>query len=205
MSNDSHTRKISLEQSARRRTRRGLIERAIIGTLAVGGMLTIAMMAPKVLSLLKQEHLDYVLPTNPNQRLQETMSRMKRKGWIRFEQIGSKRYPRLTVLGRKQVNRLLLGTLSIRKPLRWDRRWRMVIFDIEEHRKSDRTKIRRILQRLGFLRLQNSVWIHPHDCEELIALIKTDMRIGRDVLYVIADAIEFDRPLRQHFGLPMTG
>ena len=205
MSNDSHTRKISLEQSARRRTRRGLIERAIIGTLAVGGMLTIAMMAPKVLSLLKQEHLDYVLPTNPNQRLQETMSRMKRKGWIRFEQIGSKRYPRLTVLGRKQVNRLLLGTLSIRKPLRWDRRWRMVIFDIEEHHKSDRTKIRRILQRLGFLRLQNSVWIHPHDCEELIALIKTDMRIGRDVLYVIADAIEFDRPLRQHFGLPMTG
>src|SRR3989344_6277857 len=124
MSDNPH-RKTSLEQSARRRTRRGLIERAVIGTLAVGGMLTIVMMAPKVLSLLKREHLDYILPTNPTQRLQETMSRMKRKGWIRFEQIGSKRYPRLTVLGRKQVNRLLLGTLSIRKPLRWDRRWRM--------------------------------------------------------------------------------
>lgn len=168
-------------------------------------MLTIAMMAPKILSLLKHEHLDYVMPADPKQRLRETMSRMKRKGWIRFEKIGSKRYPRLTARGHKQMRRVSLGTASIRKPLRWDRRWRMVIFDIEERRKSDRAKIRRLLHQLGFLRLQDSVWVHPHDCEEIIALIKTDMRIGRNVLYVIADAIEFDRPLRQHFGLSMTG
>ncbi|MBI4094001.1 CRISPR-associated endonuclease Cas2 [Candidatus Kaiserbacteria bacterium] len=204
MADGSH-RKESLESKARRRTRRGLVERAIIGTLAVGGMLTITMMAPKVLSLLKREHLDYVMPADPKQRLRETMSRMKRKGWIRFEQTGDKRYPRLTARGHKQIGQISLGTIAIRKPLRWDRRWRMVIFDIEERRKNDRAKIRYLLQKLGFLRLQNSVWVHPHDCEEIVALIKTDMRIGRNVLYVIADAIEFDRPLRQHFGLPMTG
>ncbi|MBI2610986.1 CRISPR-associated endonuclease Cas2 [Candidatus Kaiserbacteria bacterium] len=201
----SSNAKTPLERVARRRTRRGLIERAVISTLAVGGMLTIAMMAPKILTILKREHLDYVMPADPKQRLRETMSRMKRKGWVRFEEIGSKRYPRLTALGRKQVGQISLGTLSIRKPLRWDRRWRIVIFDIEERRKNDRAKIRHLLQQLGFLRLQNSVWVHPHDCEEIVALIKTDMRIGRDVLYVIADAIEFDKPLRQHFGLPMTG
>lgn len=195
----------SLEQSARRRTRRGLIEKTILGTLAIGGMLTVAMMAPKVLSLLKRDHLDYVLPADPKQRLQEVMSRMKKKGWVRFEESGGKRYPRLTVRGRKQVEKVSLGSIAIRKPLRWDRRWRMVIFDIEERRKANRKKIRLLLQRLGFLRLQNSVWVHPYDCEEIVALIKTDMRIGRDVLYVIADAIEFDRPLREQFELPMTG
>lgn len=196
---------ISLEQNARKRARRGLIERAIIGTLAFGGMLTIAMMAPKVLSLIKHEHLDYILPRDPKQRLQEVMSRMKQKGLIRYEAVRGKHYPRLTALGQKQATNIAFGAISIRKPRRWDRRWRMVIFDIEERRKNDRKKVRRLLQRLGFVRLQNSVWVHPYDCEEIIALIKADLRIGRDILYVIADAIEFDRPLRVHFGLPMTG
>lgn len=195
-------RKPTLETGVRSRGRKGVIEKAIIGTLALGGMLTIAMMAPKVLSVIKREHLDYVLPQDPKQRLRETISRMKRKSLITFKEIHGKRYPRLTTLGRQQIERVSLGELTIHKPFRWDRRWRMVIFDIEESRQNDRKKIRRLLQRLGFLQLQRSVWIHPYDCEEIIALIKTDMRIGRNVLYIIADAIEHDRHLRKHFDLP---
>ena len=44
---------------------------------------------------------------------------------------------------------------------RWDRRWRIVIFDIPERRKSVRAKLRRFMQEYGFVRLQDSVWIYP--------------------------------------------
>jgi len=196
--------KILLEHVVRKRARRGSIERALIGTLALGGILTIGIMAPKVLSLLKKQHIDAVLPLNPKQRLRETLSRMKRKGLVSFEERGGKRYPILTKKGVAQAEILKISGLSIDKPRRWDMRWRIVIFDIPHTRRAQRDRVRGILKRLGFYQLQRSVWVHPYDCEEIVALLKLDMRIRTDVRYIIADAIEYDRPLRQHFDLPVV-
>ena len=88
------------------------------------------------------------------------------------------------------------------KKKKWDRRWRVVIFDIPERRKSVRDRLRRFMDTYGFVRLQDSVWVYPHDCEDLIALAKAEFRIGYDVLYMIVERIERDGHLREHFGLP---
>ncbi|MDO8576687.1 MAG: CRISPR-associated endonuclease Cas2 [bacterium] len=192
-----------LEDAVRRRARRGSIERALIGTLALGGILTIGMMAPKVMALIRKEHIDAILPGDPKQRLRETLSRLKRKGLVAFEERGGKKYPYLTKKGIERAECLNREGLTITKPVRWDRRWRIVIFDISQKQRAQRDRVRGILKRLGFYRLQNSVWAHPYDCEEIITLLKLDMRIRREVLYVIADAIEYDRPLREQFDLPL--
>ena len=70
-----------------------------------------------------------------------------------------------------------------------------------EKRRKTRDRLREIMERTGFVRLQDSVWVYPYDCEDLITLLKTDFKVGKDVLYVIADRIEFDKPLRILFGL----
>ena len=93
---------------------------------------------------------------------------------------------------------------KIEIPRHWDGKWRLVIVEIPEKKRGVRDRIRGLVVRLGFLRLQDSVWVYPYDCEELVTLLKTDLKIGRAVLYIIADAIEFDRPLRAHFGLPLS-
>lgn len=193
-----------MEQEVRRRARRGSIERAVVGTLLLGGTLTVAMMAPKVLSLIRKEHIDAIFPQNPKQRLSETLSRMKRKGLVTFERRGNKNYPRLTKKGVAHAERLNIGSLSIEKPFRWDRRWRIVIFDIPQDRNALRARIRSVLQRLGFYCLQGSVWVYPYDCEEVIALLKLNQGVRREVLYIIADAIEYDRPIREYFGIPLN-
>jgi len=87
------------------------------------------------------------------------------------------------------------------KRRRWDGRWRVLIFDIPEERKLLREKVRHTLVSIGFERLQDSVWIYPYDCEDLIALIKVDFQIGREVLYLIVDSLENDGHLRKLFGL----
>ncbi|MDZ4227243.1 MAG: hypothetical protein U1D26_02070, partial [Patescibacteria group bacterium] len=125
-------RKRPIEDEIKRRARRGSIERAVIGTLFVGGVLTVGIMAPKVLGLMRREHVDAVLPQDPKQRLRETLLRLKRKGMVAFEKRGNKNYPYLTKKGIEQAERLKIGSLSIPKPLRWDRRWRIVIFDIPQ-------------------------------------------------------------------------
>lgn len=196
------TAKPTLEARARKRARRGQIERIVLGVLLFGGMLTIAMMAPKLLQLIKSEHLDYVLPKDPKQRLCEVMCRLRRKGLVVWKERNGKRYPVITESGRRHLRRLTLEGLRIHKPRRWDERWRIVIFDIRQNERAVRDKVRGMLKRLGFMRLQGSVWVHPYDCEEVIALLKTELRSGTSVLYIIADAIEYDAPLREHFGLP---
>ena len=193
-----------VEERVRTRARRGAIQRALLGALVAGGLTSVARAAPKVVGLLKQEYLDAILPPDPRQRLHETASRLKRKGFVAFEMKDGRKQMRITERGMREIARIRLGTYSIRQPRRWDGKWRMVMFDINEHRRVDRAKIRNILVSLGLYRLQDSVWVHPFDCEEVIALIKTEFRLGENLLYVIADAIDYDRRLRDHFDLPAS-
>jgi DNA-binding PadR family transcriptional regulator len=193
----------SLEAGVRKRARRDSIRRALLSTLAIAGALPIAIAAPKVLSLLKREHIDAIIPADPRQRLYETASRLRRKGLIEFRTENGRKKMVLTPKGRAENRRIESHVRSIPQPRKWDKRWRIIIFDIPEKRKQLRDRIRELVRGLGFYRLQDSVWVFPFDCEEIITLLKTEFRMGRDMLYIIADAIEYDIPLRQHYGLPL--
>ena len=84
----------------------------------------------------------------------------------------------------------------------WDGKWRVVIFDVHEKQRKKRDRLRAELATVGFRRLQDSVWIYPFDCEEMLALLKLDVKLGRDVLYFITDKMEGDDYLRRLFSLP---
>ena len=57
------------------------------------------------------------------------------------------------------------------------------------------------MRELGFIRLQDSVWVYPYDCEDLMALLKADLKLGSAVLYMVVEHIENDKHLRAEFGL----
>ena len=78
----------------------------------------------------------------------------------------------------------------------------MIVFDVPERRRRIRTRLRAFMNEIGFVRLQDSVWVYPYDCEDFITLLKAELKIGKDVLYAIADTIEYDRGIRKHFRLP---
>jgi DNA-binding transcriptional regulator PaaX len=129
------------------------------------------------------------------------LSRLIKAGYITFAEENGKKRLQLTKKGEWFAARIGEGTLIPKKPKRWDGKWRMLVFDIPERRRKSRDQIRLTLTGLGFKRLQDSVWVYPYDCEDFITVIKADMRLGRDVLYVIADKIENDASLRSHFGV----
>lgn len=68
---------------------------------------------------------------------------------------------RITNQGEDKIKRDF-PLLSLSKKL-WDKKWRIVIFDIEEQTRSVRDKLRDKLKELGFGMWQKSVWISPHD------------------------------------------
>ena len=174
--------------------RRTRINSAIIKTLAVGGVLAVALMAPNALQLLKQ--FGIANPKKKKQGIHKSLDRLITGGYVRK----TDGQLELTQKGERLAALLGEGRLAPRKPKRWDGKWRGLIFDIPERRKGVRDQVRRTLVGLGFTRLQDSVWVYPYDCEDLITFLKADFRLGKDVLYLIAD-MEDDKPLRSRFNL----
>lgn len=107
----------------------------------------------------------------------------------------------ITKSGRSALGTTILSTAK-RLHTKWDGKWRVVIFDIPESYASVRNRIRTILRRAGFVQLQQSVWIFPHECDELARLIKEESRLSRHILYGTLECVESDDALKKRFGLP---
>ncbi|MEK9154243.1 MAG: CRISPR-associated endonuclease Cas2 [Patescibacteria group bacterium] len=181
------------EQESRKRTKRNELRKIILETVKVAGLISLALVAPNVVGAMAKLGM---LPS-PRQRdvVNRASNRLVKVGLMEWRD--SKL--RLTVKGEKALRALTLQEFSRSKPRRWDKKWRVLIFDIPERRKELRMKLRSVLRQIGFVRLQDSVWVYPYDCEDLIALIKADFHIGDDVLYMIVDSIERDHKLCRHF------
>ena len=137
-----------------------------------------------------------------NYRIKTALGRLAANGLVTFEEREGKRYARITEVGKQVLEFESLRDKAMRKPRRWDGRWRVVLFDIPERRRRVRNQLRRFMQEFGFERLQDSAWIYPYDCEDIIALAKANFRIGADALYMIVEQLERDKHMREHFGLP---
>lgn len=84
----------------------------------------------------------------------------------------------------------------------WDKKWRLVAFDIPEDYRKARDALRRKLQQLGFRELQKSVFIFPYECKEEIEFIIEFFAIGKYVRYGVLESIDNDLSLRKIFHLP---
>lgn len=79
----------------------------------------------------------------------------------------------LTELGRQKTIEFDVDKLVIRQPARWDKKWRLIIFDIPEKKRRARDALRDKLKELGFYELQKSVLVCPFPCfNELNFLIE---------------------------------
>jgi CRISPR/Cas system-associated endoribonuclease Cas2 len=189
-----------IEQNSRKRRRVHYVRQTVLGVVGTAGIISVAMIAPNVFQLLP--HIMGKQRYKLTFQTKTAVGRLIVKGHVRFLTKNGKKYIEITDAGRRALAleearaAKLAGTRR-----RWDKRYRMVIFDIPERRRGTRERLRRTMRECGFLQIQKSVWLSPYDCEELVALIKAELRIGRDALYVIADSIENDEWIKEHFGL----
>jgi len=123
------------------------------------------------------------------------------KGWIVAAKTSKGIDVHLTKRGHAELMAYELGEKSLKNKGHWDKIWHLLIFDIPEKRKYLREKVRNVLKTMGFHRLQDSVWVYPFDCREILNLLQIRYGIKHEALYVCANHIDNDRWLRRHFGL----
>ena len=186
-----------IETRGRKRARKRDLQRALLGAVAVTGLLALAAVPTNLPIALRKLGM---FPTGMRDSgvVNRARNRLLKKGLLTRTK---EEFLRLTPEGERFFHACELRERVMRKPKRWDGRWRVLIFDIPQRRKGLRDQMRRMLRGLGFVRLQDSVWAYPYDCEDYVALLKADMKVGKDVLYLIVDEMEGDAPLRAHFEL----
>ncbi len=175
---------------------RGRIDwRLVVLRTVQTGLFLSALVAPNALGAM----IKLGIIPNPRQRREINLVQQKllRGGFIAYKN----GYARLTEKGVTELRWLAVSQQMKRKPRRWNKKWHMLIFDIPESRRGTRREIRKTLKSTGFLRLQDSVWVYPYDCEDFVTLFKADIKVGKDLLYLVVDAGAWDRPCRVHFGL----
>jgi len=106
----------------------------------------------------------------------------------------------LTEKGHKRKIQYDLEQLKIRAEASWDGRWRMLMFDIPERKKTAREALREKLKSQGFIQFQRSVWLYPYPCQDEIDFITEYFSVA-EYVNLITVKIENDRPLRTKFHL----
>lgn len=186
-----------VERSAQKKRRTRNFKRAVLMTIAGAGMIALGAVPPislKLLSARPTAQLRYQTKT--------VLGRLRKQGLIEFIERDERKYARLTSMGQEIYDFMKEKMrLAATKPKKWDKRYRLVMFDISEKRKKTRDRLRKEMRAAGFLRVQDSAWVYPYDCEEFVALLKSNLHIGKDVLYAVIEEIENDTWIQEHFKI----
>jgi DNA-binding transcriptional regulator PaaX len=93
------------------------------------------------------------------------------------------------------------GSLKFKKPGKWDKRWRVVMFDIPEKNRIFRGILREHLQEIGFVTLQQSVFVYPYPCENQLIKLAELYSASAYVRILTVSFIDNESKLREKFKI----
>lgn len=134
-------------------------------------------------------------------RFKQTINRLKTQKLVEIIEEHGEQVVKITEKGRIKALKYKIEEMKIKEPKRWDKCWRMVIFDVPEGSRKLRDLFRERLKILNFYPLQKSVWVHPYPCFDEIEFLRQIYGVGVDVYYVIAKKIEDEEKLLSYFNL----
>lgn len=103
--------------------------------------------------------------------------------------------------GQKRALHYRLDEMKIKKPSRWDQKWRIILFDIPEEQKILRDTLRIKLKQLGLAEFQKSVFVHPYECRDEIDFVIELYDARRYVRFIEAVSIDNELHLKKKFDL----
>ena len=173
---------------------RGAIGYIALGLLASAGIVVALALAPGLGAALK------LIDPNPRKasaKLDRALRALVQGGKV---EKGPKGY-RLTTRGERELARGRFDRYQLPPPKKWDKKWRVVCFDIPEKRKYVRHLIQRKLVELGFYRLQDSVFVGPQPCGEFLNLAQEVFFLRKHLRGMVVTQIDDEYILLRHFNL----
>lgn len=134
-------------------------------------------------------------------RVRQKLKLLHKQKAIKIYQVGDKYVVELTKKGQRRLLKYKLEELEIPKPASWDRKWRIVVYDVPKDKKRARDTLRITLKRLGFFELQKSVYLYPYPCSEAVEFIRELYGVGEHVSLLTVGYLENEEVYKEYFDL----
>lgn len=183
-----------------KRTDFSLIVDSLLKVIALGGISAVMLVAPNAIQLFDK----------PLKKMSKELDRREKERQIRraltymkSRQLITEDYQhglQLTKKAKLRMAKTEFDQISIASPRQWDKKWRLVFFDIPEPKKSQRDAFAARLRREGMQVLQRSVFVHPFPCRQQVEQIAAHYEVGKYVSYIEASYIENQAVLVKRFS-----
>lgn len=175
------------------------------GILASGGI-AVAATSPYFVSRALPKIFEYAKYELKKKKRMENFKRsfyyLKSQDMIKIENKKGQIFISLTKEGKKKAGKYQIDCLSIKPAKQWDKKWRVLIFDIKEKHKIKREALRGKIKELGLYQLQESVWVCPYEFQKEMDILRKFFLLSEDDMKVItASEIENDKKIKRFFKI----
>mgnify|MGYP001605245738 FL=1 len=133
-------------------------------------------------------------------QIRNSMNHLRRQKLIEYiSDKNGKITVRITKKGKMRIREFDIELMKIKKPNKWDGKWRLVMFDIPMRFTKGMEALRYHLKELGFYQFQKSAWIYPYPCEDEIIFIADFFGVGKFVEILTVESVLSDQKLRKYF------
>ena len=174
---------------------RGELALQILALCIVGGAVLTAAVLPGLPQIMK---LCGVKTAKDRYRIKRSVEGLEHRGFI--VRNGSGHYS-LTKKGRTEVAVGMLEKQVIQKSPTWDKKWRVLMFDIPEEFAYARREASVLIREMGMKKIQNSVFISPYPCTKEIKKLAKHYHIEQFLIYLETETISESDSLKKYFGL----
>ncbi len=177
----------------------------VLTLIAKAGIVAVMLTAPNTALLARElfeDKEDFKIWKQFNERLlKQNLKRLAKQKIIDISQKNGNQIIKISDKGKRKILSYAIDELMLKKPIRWDGKWRLVMYDIPVKRGRKDKIISNTLKRLGFLKIQNSVYISPYPCFDEIEFMREYYFLGMNIKYFIVTKIEDQEAYRTYFGI----
>lgn len=132
--------------------------------------------------------------------LKAALKRMEKNGTIEQSDQEGEIIFKITKKGKNKLFKYRLEEINLSKTT-WDRKWRLVAYDIPKYKKNQAEAFRALLKKMRFLQLQKSLWLTPYSCANEIEFLKELYYLKNHVTVLTISELEGELEYRKYFGI----
>lgn len=136
-----------------------------------------------------------------DRQLQDTVRHAINGKYIVISGSGKERRIMLTKKGAQLANKAALAALRPPRPAHWDKKWRMVLFDIPEGLRKNRNSFAVGLKRLGFMPVQKSCFVFPFPCFEEVEVLADFCEVRCFITCALAESLDGSSMFRRRYKI----
>lgn len=174
---------------------KGEIAEIVLRTIFIVGFIAFAVAMPNAVQIFK-----YFTPKNAadRSRIKRSIFRLEKSGFIERKKDDDESFV-LTQKGKERAMRYELDRMKIAPQKNWDKKWRLIMFDIPEEKKQARRAINFALKKFGCVQYQKSVFITPFPCKKEIDFVGECFGVRENIRIIVAHEVEKSELLKKVF------